>query len=158
MQKFFDAEIKKMKIQNCYFPLFVSPTVLQKEKDHIEGFAPEVNLSSFFASENEILVTHFGLNFIILVCMSYSSFITTKFLNCLVALLQKVHFNNLEDGLLFSSGTCWNVKFEIEKCFYCLTFFFLLPLGGNAGDLGCKHAVLICVAYEIIAEFVFSAK
>ncbi|KAK9189859.1 hypothetical protein WN943_018458 [Citrus x changshan-huyou] len=42
MQKFFDAEIKKMKIQNCYFPLFVSPTVLQKEKDHIEGFAPEV--------------------------------------------------------------------------------------------------------------------
>ncbi|KAJ4727923.1 Proline--tRNA ligase [Melia azedarach] len=42
MQKFFDAEIKKMKIQNCYFPLFVSPGVLQKEKDHIEGFAPEV--------------------------------------------------------------------------------------------------------------------
>ncbi|KAK4749753.1 hypothetical protein SAY87_027202 [Trapa incisa] len=42
MQKFFDAEIKKMKIKNCYFPLFVSPTVLQKEKDHIEGFAPEV--------------------------------------------------------------------------------------------------------------------
>lgn len=31
-----------MKIKNCYFPLFVSPGVLQKEKDHIEGFAPEV--------------------------------------------------------------------------------------------------------------------
>ncbi|XP_019168605.1 PREDICTED: proline--tRNA ligase, cytoplasmic-like isoform X1 [Ipomoea nil] len=42
MQSFFDAEIKKMKIKNCYFPLFVSPGVLQKEKDHIEGFAPEV--------------------------------------------------------------------------------------------------------------------
>ncbi|KAF3952364.1 hypothetical protein CMV_022072 [Castanea mollissima] len=42
MQKFFDAEIKKMDIQNCYFPLFVSPGVLQKEKDHVEGFAPEV--------------------------------------------------------------------------------------------------------------------
>ncbi|KAG9136419.1 hypothetical protein Leryth_022399 [Lithospermum erythrorhizon] len=42
MQVFFDAEIKKMKIKNSYFPLFVSPTVLQKEKDHIEGFAPEV--------------------------------------------------------------------------------------------------------------------
>ncbi|KAL2943086.1 Proline--tRNA ligase cytoplasmic [Bienertia sinuspersici] len=42
MQEFFDAEIKKMKIKNCYFPLFVSPGVLQKEKDHIEGFAPEV--------------------------------------------------------------------------------------------------------------------
>ncbi|KAF5749294.1 tRNA synthetase-related family protein [Tripterygium wilfordii] len=42
MQAFFDAEIKKMKIKNCYFPLFVSPGVLEKEKDHIEGFAPEV--------------------------------------------------------------------------------------------------------------------
>ncbi|KAG6699856.1 hypothetical protein I3842_08G083500 [Carya illinoinensis] len=41
MQKLFDAEIKKMNIQNCYFPLFVSPGVLQKEKDHVEGFAPE---------------------------------------------------------------------------------------------------------------------
>ena len=43
VQKFFDAEIKKMDIQNCYFPLFVSPGVLQKEKDHVEGFAPEVS-------------------------------------------------------------------------------------------------------------------
>ncbi|XP_016474000.1 proline--tRNA ligase, cytoplasmic-like isoform X1 [Nicotiana tabacum] len=42
LQAFFDAEIKKMKIKNSYFPLFVSPGVLQKEKDHIEGFAPEV--------------------------------------------------------------------------------------------------------------------
>ncbi|KAK3036118.1 hypothetical protein RJ639_031699 [Escallonia herrerae] len=42
MQAFFDAEIKKMNIKNCYFPLFVSPGVLQREKDHIEGFAPEV--------------------------------------------------------------------------------------------------------------------
>ncbi|CAH1444400.1 unnamed protein product [Lactuca virosa] len=42
MQTYFDAEIKKMKIKTCYFPLFVSNNVLQKEKDHIEGFAPEV--------------------------------------------------------------------------------------------------------------------
>ncbi|KAF2619817.1 hypothetical protein F2Q68_00041923 [Brassica cretica] len=41
-ETFFDAEIKKMKVKNCYFPLFVSPGVLEKEKDHIEGFAPEV--------------------------------------------------------------------------------------------------------------------
>ncbi|KAI8522495.1 hypothetical protein RHMOL_Rhmol13G0001600 [Rhododendron molle] len=45
MQAFFDAEIKQMKIKNCYFPLFVSPGVLQKEKDHIEGFAPEARQS-----------------------------------------------------------------------------------------------------------------
>ncbi|CAM8882217.1 unnamed protein product [Rhodiola kirilowii] len=42
MQSFFDPEIKKMNIKNCYFPLFVSPGVLEREKDHIEGFAPEV--------------------------------------------------------------------------------------------------------------------
>ncbi|KAM7252696.1 hypothetical protein ACFE04_008205 [Oxalis oulophora] len=42
MQHFFDAEIKKMKVKNCYFPVFVSESVLQKEKNHIEGFAPEV--------------------------------------------------------------------------------------------------------------------
>ncbi|CAI8615265.1 unnamed protein product [Vicia faba] len=42
LQAFFDPEIKKMKIKNCYFPVFVSSTVLEKEKDHIEGFAPEV--------------------------------------------------------------------------------------------------------------------
>ncbi|MCL7032002.1 hypothetical protein MKW94_002797 [Papaver nudicaule] len=42
MKKFFDAEIEKMNVENCYFPMFVSSAVLQKEKDHIEGFAPEV--------------------------------------------------------------------------------------------------------------------
>lgn len=49
-QKFFDAEIKKMEINNCYFPLFVSPAHLRLEKDtkksfvqdHIKSFAPEV--------------------------------------------------------------------------------------------------------------------
>ena len=62
MQTFFDAEIKKMKIKNCYFPLFVSPTVLQKEKDHIEGFAPEVRFRNFFGTiKGEIFSAYFGL-------------------------------------------------------------------------------------------------
>ncbi|WFD31203.1 proline--tRNA ligase [Malassezia sp. CBS 17886] len=42
IQHFFDGEIKKMGVQNCYFPMFVSSDVLEREKDHIEGFAPEV--------------------------------------------------------------------------------------------------------------------
>jgi prolyl-tRNA synthetase len=29
-------------VENCYFPLFVSKNRLEKEKDHVEGFAPEV--------------------------------------------------------------------------------------------------------------------
>jgi prolyl-tRNA synthetase len=31
-----------MGVENSYFPMFVSAKALQKEKDHIEGFAPEV--------------------------------------------------------------------------------------------------------------------
>lgn len=39
---FFDAEIKKLGVQNAYFPLFVSEKRLTAEEDHIEGFAAEV--------------------------------------------------------------------------------------------------------------------
>ena len=42
IQGFFDAEIKKLGVQNCYFPIFVSQAALQREKDHIADFAPEV--------------------------------------------------------------------------------------------------------------------
>ncbi|PVU90125.1 hypothetical protein BB560_006235 [Smittium megazygosporum] len=42
IQEFFDAKIKSMKVKNCYFPMFVSGRALEQEKDHIEGFAPEV--------------------------------------------------------------------------------------------------------------------
>lgn len=42
IQKWFDGKIKSIGVQNAYFPMFVSSRVLEKEKDHIEGFAPEV--------------------------------------------------------------------------------------------------------------------
>lgn len=42
VQRWFDDEIKDLGVENASFPLFVSNKVLQKEKDHIEGFAPEV--------------------------------------------------------------------------------------------------------------------
>jgi hypothetical protein len=42
VQEFFEAEIKKLKLKPYYFPLFITEDVLQKEKDHVEGFAPEV--------------------------------------------------------------------------------------------------------------------
>ncbi|KAJ2455255.1 hypothetical protein EV183_000990 [Coemansia sp. RSA 2336] len=42
IQEFFGAGIKAMGVRNCYFPMFVSSQVLEREKDHIEGFAPEV--------------------------------------------------------------------------------------------------------------------
>ena len=40
--EFFDEKIKSTGVENCYFPMFVSQAALQKEKDHIEDFAPEV--------------------------------------------------------------------------------------------------------------------
>ncbi|TFK71860.1 prolyl-tRNA synthetase [Pluteus cervinus] len=42
IQHWFDAKIKEMGVQNSYFPIFVSQKVLEREKDHIEGFSPEV--------------------------------------------------------------------------------------------------------------------
>ncbi|KAF0978183.1 hypothetical protein FDP41_002698 [Naegleria fowleri] len=42
VQKFFDAEIKKLGVQNVMFPLFVTKRALETEKDHVEGFSPEV--------------------------------------------------------------------------------------------------------------------
>ncbi|PRP88309.1 prolyl-tRNA synthetase [Planoprotostelium fungivorum] len=42
IQKYIDTRIKKLGVENYYFPLFVSQKALQQEKDHIEGFAPEV--------------------------------------------------------------------------------------------------------------------
>jgi prolyl-tRNA synthetase len=39
---FFFLQIFKLGVENCYFPLFVSQDRLEKEKDHVEGFAPEV--------------------------------------------------------------------------------------------------------------------
>jgi citrate lyase alpha subunit len=42
IQQFIDKEIKKLGVENCYFPLFVSKRALESEKDHIEGFAPGI--------------------------------------------------------------------------------------------------------------------
>ena len=42
IQEYLNERIKKIGVQNAYFPLFVSSKVLEKEKDHVEGFAPEV--------------------------------------------------------------------------------------------------------------------
>lgn len=42
IRDFFDKEIKKLGVQNAYFPIFVSQKRLTAEEDHIEGFAAEV--------------------------------------------------------------------------------------------------------------------
>ncbi len=42
IQKELDKQIKATGHENVYMPLFIPESLLQKEKDHIEGFAPEV--------------------------------------------------------------------------------------------------------------------
>ena len=42
IQNFLDPRFKKNGVSNAYFPMFVSEAALGKEKDHVEGFAPEV--------------------------------------------------------------------------------------------------------------------
>lgn len=41
IQHIMDAEFKKVGVQNVYMPMLIPESLLQKEKDHVEGFAPE---------------------------------------------------------------------------------------------------------------------
>lgn len=42
IQKELDRRFKETGVENVYMPLFIPESLLQKEKDHVEGFAPEV--------------------------------------------------------------------------------------------------------------------
>ena len=42
IQKQLDARFKETGVENVYMPMFIPESLLQKEKDHVEGFAPEV--------------------------------------------------------------------------------------------------------------------
>lgn len=42
IQKIFDGMIKECGHENVAMPLFIPESLLNKEKDHVEGFAPEV--------------------------------------------------------------------------------------------------------------------
>ncbi|MBN2266801.1 MAG: proline--tRNA ligase [Candidatus Babeliaceae bacterium] len=46
MQHILDLQFKKLGIQNAAFPLLIPLSFLQKEKEHVEGFAPEVAVVS----------------------------------------------------------------------------------------------------------------
>lgn len=42
IQNYLNARFAEVNVKNSYFPMFVSADKLEKEKDHVEGFAPEV--------------------------------------------------------------------------------------------------------------------
>jgi prolyl-tRNA synthetase len=39
---FFNARLKKLKVQNAYFPMFIPESFFKKEAEHAKGFKPEV--------------------------------------------------------------------------------------------------------------------
>ena len=51
IQKELDRRFKETGVENVYMPMFIPESLLEREKDHVEGFAPEV-----------AWVTHGGLN------------------------------------------------------------------------------------------------
>ncbi len=42
IQKILDTKLKELEVQNAYFPLFIPESFLKKEKEHVEGFSPEL--------------------------------------------------------------------------------------------------------------------
>ena len=42
IQNELDRRFKETGVQNVYMPMLIPESLLQKEKDHVEGFAPEV--------------------------------------------------------------------------------------------------------------------
>lgn len=42
IQKQLDERFKQIDVENVYMPMFIPESLLEKEKDHVEGFAPEV--------------------------------------------------------------------------------------------------------------------
>ena len=42
IQKYADNKFKKIGVKNIYLPVLIPESLLNKEKDHVEGFAPEV--------------------------------------------------------------------------------------------------------------------
>ncbi|ADM11129.2 prolyl-tRNA synthetase [Encephalitozoon intestinalis ATCC 50506] len=42
IQKWFTEKIEELGVQECYFPMLVPKSTLEKEKNHVENFSPEV--------------------------------------------------------------------------------------------------------------------
>ncbi len=47
IQKSLDERIKKIGVKNVYFPLFIPYSFLKREKEHIQGFSPELALVTY---------------------------------------------------------------------------------------------------------------
>ena len=51
IQHALDSEFKRLGHENVYLPMFIPESLLEKEKDHVEGFAPEVAWVTYGGNE-----------------------------------------------------------------------------------------------------------
>src|SRR3990170_3319336 len=51
IQSFMDRLIKKRGVKNAYFPLFIPERFLKKEKEHVEGFSPQLAVVTYAGGE-----------------------------------------------------------------------------------------------------------
>lgn len=51
IQRILDTEFKALGHENVYMPMFIPESLLEKEKDHVEGFAPEVAWVTYGGNE-----------------------------------------------------------------------------------------------------------
>ena len=51
IQKILDTRFKELGHENVYMPMFIPEGLLNKEKEHVEGFAPEVAWVTYGGSE-----------------------------------------------------------------------------------------------------------
>ncbi len=51
IQRILDTRFKETGVENVYMPMFIPESLLKKEKDHVEGFAPEVAWVTMGGSE-----------------------------------------------------------------------------------------------------------
>ncbi|NCO12649.1 MAG: proline--tRNA ligase [Candidatus Pacebacteria bacterium CG_4_10_14_3_um_filter_34_15] len=51
IQKSYQQLLDKMEVKNAYFPIFIPMSFLEKEADHIEGFAPELAIVTHAGGE-----------------------------------------------------------------------------------------------------------
>lgn len=51
IQKYLDKLIKEHGVQNAYFPLFIPESLLKREKEHVEGFSPQMAVVTYAGGE-----------------------------------------------------------------------------------------------------------
>ena len=59
-QGFFDTNIKALGVQNAYFPLFVSKSALEAEKEHVEVRPEQINVVAYDGSSTRLCAQGFA--------------------------------------------------------------------------------------------------